>query len=94
MAQYDVKKIIISDDLFVANLNRIEKIIELLEMEGLLGKIKFHVTGRANLMSEEVCKKLKAMNVESIDFGLESGSDKILSYLKIKYYLKIRLINS
>lgn len=37
---------------------------------------------RANLVDDEVAALLKSMNVKSVALGLESGSDRILSYLK------------
>jgi len=80
--KYKYKKIFIYDDLFTINKKRLKEIVNLLEKERLLGKIKFYVYGRADVFDEEIAKMLKKMNVITIDFGLESGSDKTLHYLK------------
>lgn len=79
---YNVDGILIFDDLFSANLNRVEKIAELLAAQGLNKELRFGVFGRTDLINEKVLCTLVKMNVRSISFGLESGSDRILSYLK------------
>lgn len=80
--KYKVDGILIWDDLFIADKERLKEIASILKSEGLSNEIEFSVFGRANLMNEEMCMLLKEMNVTSIDFGLESGSDRILKYLK------------
>lgn len=79
---YDLDGILIFDDLFLANFNRVKKIAGLLAAQGLHKELRFGVFGRTDLINEEVLTTLVKMNVRSIDFGLESGSDKILGYLK------------
>jgi radical SAM superfamily enzyme YgiQ (UPF0313 family) len=79
--RYKVDGILIWDDLFIADRRRLEEAVRLLKAEGLTD-LEFSVFGRANLMDDSVCRLLKEMNVTSIDFGLESGSDRILKYLK------------
>jgi anaerobic magnesium-protoporphyrin IX monomethyl ester cyclase len=79
---YDVDGILIFDDLFLVNFNRVKKIAELLAARGLDKELRFGVFGRTDLVNEEVLRTLVKMNVRSIDFGLESGSEKILGYLK------------
>lgn len=82
---YDIHKIkfiVIMDDLFTADRARIKEIIRLLRQEDLLGKITFSCNARANLVDENLCKLLKEMNVVYVGFGFESGSDRILKWLK------------
>lgn len=71
-----------NDDLFVANKHRVRRITELLAQRGLLGKVSFAVSFRANLVSEELVGLLKGMNVVSVTMGLESGCQRTLEYLK------------
>lgn len=80
--RYDVDVILIFDDLFITNKKRVAEIAELMEKEGINEKIKLYVFGRANLIDSELLKNLKKMNVAMMEFGLESGSEKILKYLK------------
>ncbi|MEA3329280.1 MAG: radical SAM protein [Nanoarchaeota archaeon] len=80
--KYRYTKIIFVDDVFTINKPRIKKIISLLKDKKLLGKIKFEVLGRADSFDEEVAKLLKQLNVISIAFGIETGSQKTLTYLK------------
>lgn len=82
--KYGYRKIAIYDDLFAMNKTRLEHIIKLLEKKHILGKIKFYVYGRADIFDEEIAKLLKKLNVVDISFGIESGSQKVLNYLKGK----------
>lgn len=79
---YGVKKINFYDDLFIANKQRVRKLLRLLKKEGLNKKAEFHVSSRSNLIDDEICSLLKQMNVKGISLGLESGSPNVLKYLK------------
>ena len=54
----------------------------LLNKSNLLGQVRFAANARANLLTDEVVSLLKEMNVVSVGMGLESGSQRILHYLK------------
>lgn len=77
---YKVKHIIIWDDLFTINLDRLKKFSKLLNEKKL--KLSFTCEVRADLVTEELCKILKELNVERVGFGFESGSERILKMLK------------
>jgi radical SAM superfamily enzyme YgiQ (UPF0313 family) len=80
--KYNVKKISFWDDLFIANKKRVKELVKLLQKEKISKNVEFHVGARANLVDDDICGLLKKMNVKSISMGLESGSPKILNYLK------------
>jgi radical SAM superfamily enzyme YgiQ (UPF0313 family) len=80
--KYRLDGIIIFDDLFIANRARAEEIAKLLKEEGLRDKLRFHIYARANLINDETCKIMADMGVEATEFGLESGSDRVLNFLK------------
>lgn len=82
--KYKYKKICIYDDIFSINKKRITDLINLLERKKILGKIIFYIYGRADIFDEELAVLLKKLNVVSITFGIETGSQKILTYLKGK----------
>lgn len=77
-----INSICIFDDLFAFSKGRLRKIVELIKKEKINEKVKFACWGKANLIDTEICKLLKEMNVKVVGLGLESGSDKILGYLK------------
>jgi len=79
---YGVDHLTIWDDLFTANKRRLGKIVNLIEKEKINKQVEFIMNGRANLIDEETCKLLKRMNITRMSLGLESGSEKILKYLK------------
>lgn len=80
--KYNVKLISFFDDLFVADLSRMKKLIEILAAKGLLGKIKFTTNCRANLVCHELTGLLKKLNIVSVGLGLESGNEETLRFLK------------
>lgn len=76
------RTIYLLDDLFVADIERIKKIVGLIQQEPLLRGVKFSCTCRANLVQEELARALKAMNVVEVMFGFESMNPDTLRYLK------------
>ena len=80
--EYGVEGIYIEDDLFTANTTRIQKIVDGMQSRNVLGKVRFFLDLRANLVSEELMLALKKMGVVKVSLGLESGSEQILQYLK------------
>ncbi|MEN7982574.1 MAG: radical SAM protein [Nanoarchaeota archaeon] len=80
--KYNYSHIYIYDDLFSINKIRLKEIIKGLKEKEFLGKIKFSVYGRTNCLDEETAKLLNEMNVQDITFGFETGSQKLLTFLK------------
>ncbi|MDO8623483.1 MAG: radical SAM protein [archaeon] len=79
---YGFNKISIGDDLFSINEKRLEEIIKGLREKDLLGKIEFTCGGRANLFTDKMARLLKELGIISVAFGFESGSNKVLTWLK------------
>jgi anaerobic magnesium-protoporphyrin IX monomethyl ester cyclase len=77
-----VKVIRFADENFIGNRKRLREIHDLVRARELHKKVKFSCWGRANNIDQEVVDLLSGMNVVSIKMGLESGSQKILDYLK------------
>lgn len=79
---FSVDYIVVYDDLFASDIARVKKIYDKLKKDGIIGKVKFTCSLRANLVNEKICKILKEIGIVTVNFGFESGSDKILNYLK------------
>ena len=79
---YGVREIDFWDDLFIVSKQRIKDIVSLLRKEKLLGKLTFSCAVRSNLIDESMAKLLKKLNVKGVSMGLESGTPRILDYLK------------
>lgn len=82
ISEYNPKKIVFYDDLFILDRKRLESIVERIEEEGINKSVRFHVSARANLINPEIVSLFKRMNVCSVIIGFESGSAKVLRYLK------------
>lgn len=80
--RYRVTFISFFDDLFVADKQRFFRIVELLEERKIVGTVKFSCSVRANTVTEPIARSLKRMGVVSASMGLESGNQRILSWLK------------
>jgi anaerobic magnesium-protoporphyrin IX monomethyl ester cyclase len=79
---YHVSMISFFDDLFIAKRSRLEQMIRLMERRNLLGKIQFTCNSRANLIDDEMARLLSRLGVVSSGFGMESGDEETLRYLK------------
>ncbi|MDQ7824996.1 MAG: radical SAM protein [Candidatus Eremiobacteraeota bacterium] len=70
------------DDLFSADIKRLEAIARMVKERGLHRKMSLGATIRADLVREETLEILKSLHVAKVYIGLESGSDTTLGYLK------------
>ncbi len=77
-----VNAINIIDDLFIGDRERLRTIVRLIREKGLHQDVVFNVNGHVNLINEEVLNLLKSINVVQIGYGFESGSERILQFLK------------
>ena len=80
--KYKVEAIMICDDLFASNKERLRDIVERIEKEGINKKVFFRIITRVDMIDEETCQLFKRMNAQDVTMGFESGSDKTLAYLK------------
>lgn len=81
--KYSVRFISFYDDLFMADLNRVEELVVLLSRRRLLGKLKLSCNCRANLVTEQSAKLMAHLGIKSVGLGLESGNEEILHFLKV-----------
>ena len=71
------------DDLFTVTPKRVREIREALVRIGVFDRLKGAVFNvRANLVTDELCEELKRIKVVMVNFGFESGSDRVLKELK------------
>lgn len=77
-----VNAINIIDDLFIGDRMRLREIVRLIRERSLHHGLVFNVNGHANLLDEEVIQLLKSINVIQIAYGFESGSERVLDFLK------------
>jgi len=83
LGEKGVDRLAIFDDLFTVNKARLRAIAEGFEREGLHRVIKgAAIQGRADVTDDETCEYLRRMNVTYVGFGVESGNDRVLKYLK------------
>jgi radical SAM superfamily enzyme YgiQ (UPF0313 family) len=80
---YGVRYITFHDDLFIANVKRLEAFHELVMREGLPGAgFRFSCASSATRITDDMARMLKEMNFVSVSMGLESGNQEVLTRLK------------
>ncbi len=80
--EFNVNYIVIYDDLFAADIRRIKKVYNILKKKKIIDKVKFTCSLRANVVTDELCLLLKNLGIITVNFGFESGSERVLKYLK------------
>jgi radical SAM superfamily enzyme YgiQ (UPF0313 family) len=70
------------DDLFAINRRRLQEIGVKLKEHGLAGRIRFVCQAKTNVFDDRIAEALCQMNVKMVNFGFESGSERILKKLK------------
>ena len=83
--KYGTKQVYFRDENFFQSKNRILEFIKMYKAKGFT--FKWRATTRANYFKEsyvnlELLKELEDINCEELKFGLESGSERVLKYLK------------
>lgn len=70
------------DDLFIGNRKRLREIVRLIKLERIHERARFLISASTNLIDDEAIALFKEMNVTEVGMGLESGCERILTYLK------------
>lgn len=78
---FDCRYHTLMDDLFAVNQKRLSEIVALARTE-LKRPLSLTATIRADLVTETMCGLLREIGVQFVHLGLESASDRVLSYLK------------
>jgi len=80
--KYDAASIFLLDDLFFAKRRRVFEIVDGMAREGMLGQLAFHGFITSNLATKDVLTAASKMGFQSIRFGAETGSDRLLKQMK------------
>jgi len=85
-SHYGVDAILFTDDEFVVNTNRLWQIMALMRKENLHKKIVWACQARSDSLNDpdavELLKEMKATGCKGIMVGYESGSPRVLNFLK------------
>lgn len=81
ISRFGISFFIFMDDLFAVDRKRVEAMKTLFARE-LARKLSLTVTLRAELATESMASLLREMGTSFVHLGLESGSERVLNYLK------------
>ena len=76
----DIKEILIYDDTFTVNRQRVLDICSEIQKRNL--KINWDIRARVDTVDEELLKEIKKTGCQRIHFGVEAGTQKILNVLR------------
>ncbi len=82
--RFGVQEILINDDFFSINKKRVAEIADIKQKDPLLRKIRVECLSRVDNFDEEMASLFEKMGVYRVSFGMESGCQKTLDYLKNK----------
>lgn len=85
--KYNARSLFFTDDTFIINKERVRQLCLRIIAEGMNRKIRWEVQGRANLIDWQdldLLKLMKEAGCIQIDYGFETGSEKVLKFLKKK----------
>ena len=80
--RYGTRSISFWDDIFVVQKSRLESIARQVRQANIHQQVAFHCHTRANIVDAERLELMRIMNITACSFGAESGSDRVLQYLK------------
>ena len=85
VGHYKVKGLYFADDTFITNKNKVVRFCELMIETGLARKVEWTAQARANLIGWDdlpLLKLMKEAGCIQLEYGFESGSDRVLGILK------------
>lgn len=85
--KHNLKEMIFIDETFTLNLDRTNRLLDLLIERGLDRKVKWVAQTRVDRVDKDIFYKLKKAGCFKIEFGVESGNQKILGSIKKKIKL-------
>jgi radical SAM superfamily enzyme YgiQ (UPF0313 family) len=81
---YEVQGIYFAEDMFLTHRKRAQEICKVIQQDRRLRKIKYAVQMRVDQLKEETFQMLIDSGCKQVEFGFESGSQRILDLMKKK----------
>ncbi len=78
--EYGARDIAFLDSIFTISVGRVEGIIDEMRRRGV--KVPWTCTARANVVTEDLLRKMKEAGCWRIRLGIESGSDAVLKFIR------------
>ncbi len=91
VSKYNRRLITFSDDNMLTNKSRIGDMCDLIQKRGLHKKASFQCQARGDDIDEDVLQRLKAANFVTLDFGLETASERLMVLIDKKLTVKRNL---
>jgi len=79
---YKRRKVRIYDDLFSMDKKRVKDIADLISARGLSHSLNIDAICHVKYIDDEVLENFKRIGITAVSLGMESGSPKVLEYLK------------
>jgi len=83
-SDYSVEAVYFADDMFLANKRRAYEILRLFESRGIYKKLRWYAQIRSDFVDKELLAYMKRMGCDRVEFGFESGSERVLKLMNKK----------
>jgi len=82
VSRYGIEGVYFADDMFLADRKKVEKICQLMIQRNLNKRITWGIQARVNVVDKDILNLLKRAGLVQIEYGFESGSQKILDLMR------------
>lgn len=82
IARYGVEALYFAEDMFLSSKRRAEELLNLFIDKGISRKIKWMAQAKASIITDELLGLMKRAGCVGIEYGFESGSQRILDLMK------------
>lgn len=86
--RYKVKEIFFLDDIFTLNKKWANQVCDRIIEKGLHKEIEWSCSSRVDTVNQELLKKMRRAGCWQIHYGVESGSQRVLDYIKKRITLE------
>lgn len=90
--QYDIEGIYFAEDMFLSDKARARKFMSLFKQNGFDKKIKWFAQLRTNIVDEELLTMMKFAGCAQVEYGFESGSQRILDLMNKKVKVETNIL--
>jgi len=84
VSQYDVEALYFAEDMFLSSKKRAEELLGLFIEKGINKKVKWIAQAKASIITEELLSLMKKAGCVGVEYGFESGSQRVLDLMNKK----------
>lgn len=84
ISKYDVEALYFAEDMFLSSKKRAEELLGLFIKNGINKRVKWIAQAKASIITEELLNLMKEAGCVGVEYGFESGSQRVLDLMNKK----------